>query len=348
MRMMNRIEAIPMKSMELGLRWDWETFPEYLDSLDRQGLGVNVGALVPFSPLRGYVLGMREARERTSVTEAELSQMKKLLHEAMQAGAFGFSADQNLEDRTEDGSALPSHVASPEEFLGLAEVMSDFGVGHMGWTIGISNTAHEQHLLLLDMMQRSGRPLHVAVGDDEEGYTWASEARAEGLPVVVQQNSMDPVSEFTLAEYNMFDYMPNWIQPLVGHSCRARHETKCNTETRAAMKRDVTDRPHARTDWRHMTVVEVTHEHNRQYEGMTIEDLAAKQQKHPVDALLDLALDEGTADDVQPSDVEPRRRGPGPPHCEPLFPHLPVGRRRSYPLSHHQHLAGPFPGLLGA
>ena len=68
----------------------------------------------------GYVLGMREARERTSVTEAELSQMKKLLHEAMQAGAFGFSADQNLEDRTEDGSALPSHVASPEEFLGLA------------------------------------------------------------------------------------------------------------------------------------------------------------------------------------------------------------------------------------
>ena len=48
MRMMDRIEAIPLKSMQLGLRWDWETFPEYLDSLDRQGLGVNVGALVPF------------------------------------------------------------------------------------------------------------------------------------------------------------------------------------------------------------------------------------------------------------------------------------------------------------
>ena len=56
MRMMNRIEAIPLESMRLGMRWDWETFPEYLDSLDRQGLGVNVGALLPFSPLRGYVL----------------------------------------------------------------------------------------------------------------------------------------------------------------------------------------------------------------------------------------------------------------------------------------------------
>ncbi len=75
MRMMNRIEAIPLRSMQLGMRWDWETFPEYLDSLDRQGLGVNVGALVPFSPLRGYVLGMKAARERTSVTEAELNEI---------------------------------------------------------------------------------------------------------------------------------------------------------------------------------------------------------------------------------------------------------------------------------
>ena len=119
MRMMNRIEAIPLRSMQLGMRWDWVTFPEYLDSLDHQGLGVNVGALVPFSPLRGYVLGMIPARQRTRVTEAELNQMKQLLYEAMQAGAFGFSADKNLEDRTEDGSSLPSHVASPEEFLGF-------------------------------------------------------------------------------------------------------------------------------------------------------------------------------------------------------------------------------------
>ncbi len=57
MRMMDRIEAIPLRSMQLGLRWDWETFPEYLDSLDQQGLGVNVGALLPFSPLRGWVTG---------------------------------------------------------------------------------------------------------------------------------------------------------------------------------------------------------------------------------------------------------------------------------------------------
>ena len=112
MRMMNRIEAIPLESMRKGIRWDWETFPEYLDSLDRQGLGVNVGALVPFSPLRGYVLGTMAARERTSVTEPELNQMKELFYEGMQAGAFGVAGNRSGEDHPEDGSYLPSHVAS--------------------------------------------------------------------------------------------------------------------------------------------------------------------------------------------------------------------------------------------
>ncbi len=79
MRMMNRIEAIPLESMEQGMRWDWETFPEFLDSLERNPLGVNVGSLIPFSPVRGYVLGMRASRERTSVTDDELNQMKKLV-----------------------------------------------------------------------------------------------------------------------------------------------------------------------------------------------------------------------------------------------------------------------------
>ena len=136
MRMMNRIEAIPLDSMRKGMRWDWETFPEYLDSLDRQGLGLNVGAVFPFSPLRGYVLGMLPARERTSVTEAELNRMKELFHEAMVAGAFGISSDKSLEDRPEDGGFLPSHVASDEEFIALAEVLGEFGVGHLGWTSG--------------------------------------------------------------------------------------------------------------------------------------------------------------------------------------------------------------------
>ena len=291
MRMMNRIEAIPLESMRLGMRWDWETFPEYMDSLDRHGLGVNVGCLVPFSPLRGYVLGMIPARERTSVTDGELDQMKQILHEAMQAGAFGLSADKNLEDRPEDGSWLPSHVASREEFLSLSQVLSQFGVGHLGWTIGISDDQAGQRDLLAEMVRMSGRPLHVALGNDPESYNWLESMRAEGLPVVSQELAVPLISEFKLSEYNLFDYMPNWVQPLVG--TREERIAKLSEDgIRIGMTRDIVERPHPRTDWKQVQVVEVVHDRNLKYEGLSIADIAEAEGKDGLDVFLDLALDE--------------------------------------------------------
>ena len=291
MRMMNRIEAIPLESMRQGMRWDWETFPEYMDSLDKQGLGVNVGCLVPFSPLRGYVLGMIPARERTSVTEDELNQMKQILHEAMQAGAFGLSADKNLEDRPEDGSWLPSHVASREEFLALSQVLSQFGVGHLGWTIGISDDQAGQRDMLAEMVRMSGRPLHVALGNDPDSYNWLESMRSEGLPIVSQELAVPLVSEFKLSEYNLFDYMPNWVQPLVG-SKEERIAKLSEDGVRVAMQRDVVERPHPRTDWKQVQVVEVAHERNLKYEGLSIADIAEAEGKDGLDVFLDLALDE--------------------------------------------------------
>lgn len=293
MRMMNRIEAIPLETMRQGMRWDWETFPEYLDSLDRQGLGVNVGVLFPFSPLRGYVLGMREARERTSVTETELNHMKALFNEAMQAGAFGISADKNMEDRTEDGGWLPSHVASDEEYLALMEVLSQFGVGHIGWTIGSGHTEQsraEQRALLSEMMRVSGRPLHV--GLDKPGLEWLEEARADGLNAIAQHVVVPIEAEFQLSEYNMFDYMPHWVEPLVG-TPEERLAKLSNPSTRTAMKQDVEDFPHNRTDWERLRVGQAVKEHNLKYEGLSVGEIARGQNKHPLDAFLDLAVDEG-------------------------------------------------------
>ena len=295
MRMMNRIEAIPLESMRRGLRWDWVTFPEYLDSLDRQGLGVNVGALFPFSPLRGYVLGMMEARQRTSVTNEELDQMKHLFYEGMQAGAFGFSADKNPEDRPEDGGLLPSHVASDREYLELAEVLKEFGVGHIGWTIGTSPlpTQKPQYELLTKMMKASGRHLHVSVGDDSQiGHPWAESVRSEGLPLLTQESALNADAEFTLAEYNLFDYMPSWIDPLVGNA-EERGAKLRDPDTRAAMKRDVKKYPNERTNWDKVVVMEVAQQRNDKYEGLSIQQVADMESKEPVDAFLDMALDEG-------------------------------------------------------
>ena len=316
MRMMNRIEAIPLESMRLGMRWDWETFPEYLDSLDRQGLGVNIGALFPFSPARGYVLGMIPARERTSVDEKELGELKRLFHEAMAAGAFGFSADMNTGDRPEDGSWLPSHVASPEEYMGLSEVLGDFGVGHIGWTIAASSglpdekNPDRQRELMTRMMRESGRPLHVLLedagdGDREAPRKWVSEMRAEGLPLFTQELVMQIDSEFKLSEYNLFDNLPSWVEPFVGTAAERAEKLRV-PETRAAMKKEAEAYGMLRTDWSQMRVLEAVHERNHKYDGWTIEDMAKAEGKHPVDAFLDLALDEGLETQFgHPVDPEP-------------------------------------------
>ena len=295
MQMMNRIEAIPLESMRLGLRWDWETFPEYLDSLERHGLGINVGALFPFSPLRGYVLGMMPARERTSVTEAELNQMKQLFYEAMKAGAFGISSNMSYENRPEDGGFLPSHVASDEEYLGLAEVLGQFGVGHIGNAMGFGLTLEQRQALqdlMAQMMRVSGRPLHVII-DEGEDPSWVESCRAEGLPLMLQRVCQFIGIQFKLSEFNMYDYMHNWVQPLVG-SPEERAAKLRDTAVRDAMKRDVENDPfyNIRTDWSRVTVLQVAHERNYKYEGMTVEEIARMQEKHPVDAFLDLALDE--------------------------------------------------------
>ena len=344
MRMMNRIEAIPLQSMQLGIRWDWETFPEYMDSLDHQGLGVNVGAVFPFSPMRGYVLGMIPARKRTSVTETELNQMKQLFYYSMKAGAFGFSSNKNLEDRPEDGSFLPSHVASKEEFLALAEVLGEFGVGHIGWTIGVSDDRAGQRALLEQMMTISGRQAHIALGD-EEGLAWLESARARGFPAVGQQNATIPIAEFKLSEYNMFDYMPNWVDPFVG-TPKERAAKLRDPALRAGMKRDVEEAPSAKTEWSKTKVLQVGHERNYKYEGLTIKELAEVTGKEPLDAWLDLALDEdletefsGPAETQASDDEEIRGQ---------LIknPHLHLRWRRPYEVSDQQPVARPLLGPL--
>ena len=310
MRMMNRIEAIPLESMRLGMRWDWETFPEYLDSLDNQGLGVNVGSVFPFSPLRAYVLGMMASRERTSVTDVELNEMKRIFYEAMQAGAFGFSADMNTGDRPEDGSWLPSHVASNEEYLGLSEVLSEFGVGHIGWTIAQSGglppekSPAKQRELLAQMMRTSGRPLHVLLEQESARDEWVAQMRAEGLPLFTQELVMEVNAEFQLSEYNLFDSLPGWVNPLVG-SIEERTLKLKDPDIRDEMKRDADARQLLRTDWSRVTVLETMHERNYKYDGSTIAEIAAAQGKHPVDAFLDLALDEGL-ETVFAHPVDPR------------------------------------------
>ena len=336
MRLLTRIEAIPLKTMELGLRWDWETFPQWMDSLASHPLGVNVGALVPFNPLRLYVVGVEEARDRVQATDKEIDQMKAIVHDAMKAGAFGWSSMKTLLNRPDDGRFIPSQVASNEEYLALAEVMSEFGVGHIGWTRGAAERPlppGEPDLLggdgsvvgasismdpvegdapgrgredfLIQMCLASGRPLQwsaVTFNEQDpqrykEQLAFLERANAEAARMYAQTVAMSPSPVFELAEYNGFDALPNWIDPFVG-TPEERMAKLNRPGVRDRMRVDVGawsgqgGGADVASDWSKMRVVEVRHPRNYQYEGLDIAELAEMTGKHPMDAMLDLALDE--------------------------------------------------------
>ena len=124
-----------------------------------------------------------------------------------------------MEDRTEDGGLLPSVVASDEEFYAPAEVLGELGMGHVGLTLGYGLTLEERRAvrnLVAQTMRISRRPFHlldVQLGEDPE---WEQSCRAEGLPLFNQNICIPSGVQMKLSEYNMYDFMPAWVEPLVG------------------------------------------------------------------------------------------------------------------------------------
>src|ERR1700730_8216921 len=139
MRRMERTESIPLSCMQAGMRWDWESFPEFLDSLHRGGMGVNAASMMPYSPLRAFVLGNDAARDPEYIPSCNVMAIPNhLLLECIKAGGFGFSGTFSMANRDYDGVYLPTHVVRREEMLEMAKVVGEFNRGSIEWTIGRS------------------------------------------------------------------------------------------------------------------------------------------------------------------------------------------------------------------
>ncbi len=121
-----RVEAMPSQVLKEAVKWEWQSFPEYLARL-RQRLGVNVASLIGHCALRQFVMG-EESSERAA-TPTEVEQMKDLLREGMRAGAIGFSTNQNRRHMREDGRPIASRLATDEEILELAGVLGELNRG---------------------------------------------------------------------------------------------------------------------------------------------------------------------------------------------------------------------------
>ena len=311
---MERTETIPLSIMQTGMRWDWVTFPEFLDSLDNHGLGVNAASLVPYSPLRAWVMGNEAARDPNyQAKPEEIAQMKHLLREALEAGGFGFSATFSMANRDYDGGYLPTQVAPREEYLEMAAVLRDYNRGSIEWTMGRALQGLKLDFLI-ELAKTSGRPLNwnAIVYDPTNPTNWRRQLdwteKAYREAVVLPVDICLPVEfEFTLETIGLFDQLPAWNEATVG-TLEERKAKLSDPARRPALKKDmeggVMGRPRRRDrddgeaaqvsmfQWDQTFVDDVHLDKNNHLQGRSIADIAAEQGKHPVDAMLDLAVEE--------------------------------------------------------
>ncbi len=129
---LSRNEAVPLKTMQAGMPWDWVTFPEFLESVDRTAKGVNVMAFVPLAPLYTYVAGVDNAKAHR-VTDEQLAEMCRLLVEGMQAGGCGFSAQISGEignvQLDFDGTPMVTDCMTDREVIAFSRAMGSLGRG---------------------------------------------------------------------------------------------------------------------------------------------------------------------------------------------------------------------------
>ena len=127
-QLMEGVEDIPGTALHEGICWEWETFPEYLDSIDARRYAVDVAAYVPHGAVRGYVMGDRGARNEPA-TDADIAEMAKIVSEARRAGAVGFSTSRTMGHKARDGEPVPGTFADEKELTAIAQALQSAGGG---------------------------------------------------------------------------------------------------------------------------------------------------------------------------------------------------------------------------
>lgn len=126
--LMEGVEDIPGAALSEGITWNWESFPEYLDELDRMPRTVDIGTHVPHGAVRAYVMDERGARSDTP-TQAEITRMSRIVEEGLRAGALGFSTSRTSLHKSVDGELVPGTTATKDELIGIGRAMGRVGYG---------------------------------------------------------------------------------------------------------------------------------------------------------------------------------------------------------------------------
>lgn len=126
--LMEGVEDIPGTALAEGMTWNWETFPEYLDELERLPRTIDIGTHVPHGSVRAYVMGERGARNEEP-TETDIAQMSRVVEDGLRAGALGFSTSRTILHRSVDRELVPGTTATKDELIGIGRAMGRVGHG---------------------------------------------------------------------------------------------------------------------------------------------------------------------------------------------------------------------------
>lgn len=295
------VEAMPQDVLLNGVAWDeWESFPQYMAAIEKRGVGLNVGFLVPLSSFRYYVMGS-EASEREA-TSAELARMVQLFRQAMEAGAYGFSLSLLNQHIGYQGKPLASRMATKAELCALGRVMRELGLGviEIALTRSVSVLTDEELDLLIAVASESQRPVTWLGLLGRSDMPWVCRAALErvtpfsrqGLRIPPQVTPRPIQQYYTLKVPFIFASLPSWREafnrPVPEQIALYRSPT-----FREAFRRDLKVGGAIFTNqWDRVHVVRVEKEHNRRYLNKSIAEIAALWERDPIDTILDLAIDE--------------------------------------------------------
>jgi N-acyl-D-aspartate/D-glutamate deacylase len=191
MDLMEGVEEIPNPVLAAGLNWEWETFPQFMDELERRPRAIDICAQAAHLPTRVYVMGDRALR-REPATPDDIAEMRKLTVEALRAGAFGFTTSRTDSHKTPDGELVPSRDADDYELLGIGQALGITGTGAFGMNSDFDDEEFELRWIH-KQARETGRPVWFLLTDrysDPQRWRRLIKAvhgmRAEGLPVTAQ------------------------------------------------------------------------------------------------------------------------------------------------------------------
>lgn len=301
------VEGIDKDVLAQGIEWGWETFPEYIDAAEKRGTALNLAFLAPLAPLRTYVLGS-EANERAA-TPAETIVMARMLREAMDAGAWGFSTTASRQHIGHGGKPLAARLASREELTAFGAVLKQLnrGVIELALTKAYATLADDEYELLDFMLSASGRPvtwlsLHNLIEKpnavtailDRIAPLLARGAKPQILtrPLLYDMNLRRP---FQFTEMKA-------AKPLFDASSGEQKAIYADAGFRTAFKEELK----LGRKWaglaQNVIVVSVENAALKKYEGRTVGQIAKELGRDPNDVFFDIAVD----DDLNVKFVTPR------------------------------------------